>query len=722
MNAAMSGQNHRTRPELRFSPARSGDEVYYVVEDQLKNRFWKIGPLEYEICSILTGSHSISVAAALLARTSKLGRAAGVDKITAIGLWLLQIGLLEANGNTIENTAAATPKPSSGKPARSFDPSFFRIPVLSSDAIDRFSSGLTWLISIPCLIAATAIWCIAAIMAYQNGTQLIALGAKLFVPGSQWWMLVAWLVLKAVHEAGHAIANTHVGAKSNGAGIGFMFFAPSPYVDVTGLWSVPNRWSRILVSAAGMLFEITLAAVAVICACTIDNYSLKYLCFSIASLGTFSTVAFNGNPLMRYDGYYILVDLINRPNLWQDASQSMKAYISTWIFKGHGNHFWSVPLLIYGVCCWISRVLLISAMGWGMWLTWDGAGLVVVGFFACLWLVFPLIKRFRAGGKPLALPSMRSLLAPICPWKSARCVGILFLFSLCGLLPSPIQIYWPAIVQYVDPSDVRTNVAGFVIEVFVHDGQGVQEGDEILRLSNPDLELECQSAQSQLQASQEKCVALRAQHKHSEYQAEEALQESLLVKAESLIARVNALHVRAPRDGVLIARMSRNLPGSFVPEGHSIGMVVNPSKIEVNASIPQYAWESVARNVDAPVSIHMLNGDHWSGKLSKTLPRTSDVLDSPSLGGLYGGPIAVIQSKNPNGEPQLKSYAPRLETRIELNEALPDGKWTSHDVVHRRPPPGAHCSVKLQLESESVLQTAYRWTKAGFQKHFQETR
>ncbi len=717
----MSGQNQRIRPELRFSPARSGDAVYYVVEDQIKNRFWKIGPLEYEICSILTGAHSIPVAAELLAKTSQLGKAAGVDKITAIGMWLLQIGIVETCEVSELDTYTATPKPNVEKRARLFDPSFFRIQVLSAEIVDRYASGLTWLISIPCLVAAAAVWCIAAIMAYQNGAQLIALGAKLFVPGSQWWWLVAWLLLKAVHEAGHAIANTKVGAKSNGAGIGFMFFAPSPYVDVTGLWSVPNRWLRILVSAAGMLFEITLAAVAVICACTIDNSSLKYLCFSIASLGTFSTIAFNGNPLMRYDGYYILVDLVNRPNLWQDASQSMKAYFSTWIIKGHGDHFWSIPLLFFGVCCWIARVLLMSAMGWGMWLTWDGAGLLVVGFFACLWLVVPHIKRIRTGANTAALPSFRTLLARICPWKAARCLGFIFILALCGLLPSPIQIYWPAIVQYVDPSEVRTNVGGFVVEVFVHDGQGVQAGDEILRLSNPDLELECQSAQSQLQASQEKCVALRAQHKHSEYQAEEALQESLLVKTESLIAKVNALHVRAPRDGVLIARMSRNLPGSFVPEGQSIGMVVNPSKIEVNASIPQYAWESVARNVDAPVSIHILNGDHWSGKINKTLPRTSDILDSPSLGGLYGGPISVVQSKNPNGEYQLKSYAPRLQTRIELIESLPAGKWISHEVFHRRPPPGAHCSVKLQLENENVWQTAYRWTKAGFQKHFQET-
>ena len=193
------------------------------------------------------------------------------------------------------------------------------------------------------------------------------------------------------------------------------------------------------------------------------------------------------------------------------------------------------------------------------------------------------------------------------------------------------------------------------------------------------------------------------------------------MKANSLIAKVNSLRVRASRDGVLIARMSRNLIGSFIPEGQSIGMIVSPSKIEVNASIPQYAWETVAHNVDAPVSITMHNGDRWRGKMLKTMPRTSDSLDSPTLGGLYGGPIAVTQSKDPNGESQLKTVTPRLHTRIELAEPARKRRWISVSGETALPPPGAMCSVKLELQNEAIWQTSYRWIKAGFQTQFRDT-
>ena len=718
----MSGPKHRIRPELCFSPARSGKEVYYVVEDRINYRFWKIGLLEYEVCSALNGERSIASATALLAKRSKLGAAAGVEKLRVIGSWLSHIGLVETVGRDAAENECGPPKPetANSQSIRLFDPSFFRIPVLSSETVDRCSSGMTWLISIPCLVAAAILWCIAVIMAFQNREELLALGRKLFVPGSQWWLLVAWLVLKVVHEAGHAIATVRVGARSNGAGIGFMFFAPSPFVDVTSLWSVPKRWSRVLVSSAGMLFEVTLAAVAIICACTIDNSSVKYLCFTIATLGTFTTVAFNGNPLMRFDGYYILIDLIDRPNLWQDASQSMKAYFSTWICRGKSSNSWSVLLLLYGVCSWISRMLLIITMGWGMWMTWDGAGLVVVAFFAGLWFVIPQIKRMRKVAKSAHLLSLRNLLSPICPIKAVRCLGIVGILAVSSFLPSPLQIYWPAIVEYVEPAEVRTLAPGFVVEVFIHDGQGVKTGDEILRLSNPDLELECQTAQSMLRTSEEKCIALRAQQKHSELQAEEAMQESLIVTANSLLNKVTSLRLKAPRDGVLISRTSRNLSGSFIPEGQSIGMVVNPSKIEINASVPQYAWETVAHNIDSPVSIIMFNGDLWTGKIIKTLPRTTDTLASPTLGGLYGGPITVVQSKAANGDTQLKTDKPRLHTRIELTKPATSSNLFSMPSHNLPPPLGTHCSVKLELQNEAVWQTGFRWIKASLQTQFQE--
>jgi putative peptide zinc metalloprotease protein len=705
----MSEAPVRLRPELCFSPTRSHDTVSYIVEDNINQKYWKIGELEYEVCSAIDGSRSIPETMQQLMMRSPLAAAAGAEKVHKIIMWLVQMGLVETSV-PLHHTELPPEKPGAGaKPSKLFDPSFFRIPVLSADVIEKYSRPITWLVSYPCLIAAVIAWCIALGMVYQNNQDLMSLGEKLFVPGSQWWWLLAWFILKAVHELGHAVACTRVGIRTNGAGIGMMFFAPSPYVDVTNLWASNKKWSRMLVSAAGMLFELTLSAIAIIGACTFENPSIQYLCFSIATLGTFTTLAFNGNPLMRYDGYYIAIDMIGRPNLWQDASLLMKTYFATWIYKNRKLHSVSFTLLAYGIASWISRMLMLATMGWGVWRTWDGLGLVVVAFFACLWFIIPPIMKILARASQPNAWSWRGALAEVCPHKAFRLACGVVALLLCSFLPSPIQVYWPAIVDYVDPSDVRTIAPGFVDEMLVHDGQGVRSGDVIVRLSNPELELEFQAAQAQLKSSDEKCVALRAQRKHSELQTEEAIYESLLIKCNLLKAKVESLHIKAPRDGVLISRMSQNLPGSFLPEGQSVGIIADPVKVEVRASVPQDAWDIVSHNVHAPVSVYLESGVRCSGKVLLTLPRTSDTLESPSLGGLYGGPIPVMMSQTPEGEDRLTTNSPRLQTRIELDPSV---------LRNQIPPPGLHCSIRLTNEHEAVWQTAYRWLNAAVQSRF----
>lgn len=712
----MTGFYIRLRPELHVSPARSIDGIYYVVEDRNQQRFWKIGELEYEVCSFIEGNRTPHQIVAHVCLRSKMGALAGKEKVHKVLLWLYKCGIAEAPEGNPFQTPGEPPVPAPAKPMRLFDPSSFRIPALSGDTIEQLSRPLAWLISIPSLVVAIVVWCVAGVMAWQNSQQLVLLGNQLFVPGSQWWLLVSWFVLKLVHETGHAIACVRVGVKPKGGGIGFMFFAPSPYVDVTGLWSVTNKWSRVLVSAAGMLFEITLAAIAVIGACSIEHPSMRYLCFSIATLGTFTTIAFNGNPLMRFDGYYILSDWIGRPNLWQDAAQSMRAYFASWIFKRTSDHSWSIPLLCYAIASWISRCLMIATLGWGIWMTWDGIGLVVVAFFTSLWFVVPQVRKWLAASRAGPVFSWLTVFNTICPWKAVRCTGLLVLMVVCSLLPSPLQIYWPAVVAYVDPSDIRTIAPGFVLEVLVQDGQGVQTGDEIVRLSNPDLEMEYKASLSLLQASEEKCSMLLSQRKHSELQAEEATKESLLVQANSLRTKVESLRLRAPRDGVLLSRVARNLPGSFVAEGQSIGLVIDPTAIEIHASVPQFAWDTVAHSVNALVSVHMHNGDRWKGRIVKTLPRTSDVLESPTLGGLYGGPISVTRSSNPSGEDELKTTSPRLQTRVQLIGEPRNNIASGSDKVP--PPPGAMCCIKISSENEAIWRTGYRWLAAALQVQF----
>jgi len=717
----MSTAKLRLRPDLCFSPCRSDGNVAYLVEDRVDQKFWKIGEFEYEVCVAIDGSRTLPEIVKVVSHTCPLVDAQDHDKTGRVLGWLINSGLIIESESAGLQTAEMPPPtseqsnqaPKSAKPFKVFDPSAIRIPLLSGENLDRYTQNWKWLISVPSLCIAVLLWVGALVMVYQKNQDLMSLGQKLFVPGSQWWWLLAWAILKGVHETGHAVACARVGAKPKGAGVNFMFLAPLPYVDASNLWSVPNKWHRALVGAAGMLFEITLAAIAMIGACTFENPSIRYLCFSIATLGTFTTVAFNGNPLMRYDGYYIFVDLAGRPNLWQDAAKAMKTFFAAWLLKDQSITRSSLPLLSYGIASWTSRMLMLGTMGWGIWMTWDGVGLVLVAFFASLWFLLPQIMKIQAMKSQAKPWTWSGALHRISPKKAGLCVAATLALVLCSFLPSPAQIYWPAIVDYVDSSDIRTNAPGFVIEVLVHDGQGVREGDDIVRLTNPTLELEYLAAQSALRSSEEKCSGLRALRKHAELQAEEAILVSLKVHCDILKNKVNSLVLRAPRDGILLARMSHNLIGSFVQEGQSIGLVVDPRQMEIQASIPQYAWDTVSHSVDEVVSIHMASGQSWRGSILTTLPRTSDSLEWPSLGGIYGGPIAVMMTKDANGDEELKTHTPRLQTRIQFDQKAPTSSLFDFGGTAIMPPPGSLCSVKLLRHNEAVWQTAWRWIKAA---------
>ena len=147
-------------------------------------------------------------------------------------------------------------------------------------------------------------------------------------------------------------------------------------------------------------------------------------------------------------------------------------------------------------------------------------------------------------------------------------------------------------------------------------------------------------------------------------------------------------------------------------------MVADPTQIEVRASVPQDAWETISRSVSASVSIYMDNGDRWNGKVIKTLPHTSDTLDSPSLGGIYGGPITVVMHKTPEGEECLTTNAPRLQTRIELDRT---SSGAHSAKTQRAPPPGLYCSVHLNSQREAIWQTVSRWIHAAAKSRFQES-
>ncbi|MCU0717884.1 MAG: HlyD family efflux transporter periplasmic adaptor subunit, partial [Pirellula sp.] len=259
---------------------------------------------------------------------------------------------------------------------------------------------------------------------------------------------------------------------------------------------------------------------------------------------------------------------------------------------------------------------------------------------------------------------------------------------------------------------------GFVREVLVHDGQGVRAGDEILRMENPSLQIEHDIAVNMKESSEHRCHMLRAQRKESELQAEEAVLEALRYQCTSLKEKLDSLVVKAPRAGVLMIRASHNLEGTYLETGNSIGLVVDPAQLEVRASVPQEAWDRMSRSSGQPVVVRLSNGERWQGSVLQVLPRSSDVLSYASLGGIFGGPIAVKPDKDDQGKDRYKTEKPRLEVRVALRpKSITSSAWNT-SMARSLPPAGIHCSLRLENESESGWSALWRWVDAALQFQF----
>ncbi|MGN6547658.1 MAG: site-2 protease family protein [Aureliella sp.] len=678
----MSQLSFRLLPSLQFTPHVCGNRRWYAVEDPQSGRFLRLGTAEYLVASGLQNG----IAPQQMIEVLTLhGFANPREHVTATIAWLAKQGLLisdaapsNAGDRSPDGKKAAPPPPAA--PAV-FDPFFIRLPLLSGAIVERLAKPFTCLVSFPAVAVFVVLVIAALTTLFGSSTRFWALTETLFVEDGRLWWLVAWFVLKTAHEMGHAIAAVSAGSRIRSAGIHFIFLAPVPYVDVTDLWSVTNRRHRILVSSAGMLAEVAVAALAVLIAMASSNLAVQYLCAAVATLGTITTLAFNGNPLMKFDGYYILSDLLHRPNLWTEAQRAATAAIARLLNPfcdrpavagcavGAEQYGSQLPLAAFGMTTMFYRMLMLLTMAWWLLSVWHGIGALVVAWAVWGWFVRPYwLKRAgiraaqAAGLAPPAAEPTRTKRAQLAYW-----LCLAFIAVLVGWLPSPQGITAPGIVGYAQPTTVRSGTEGVLTRLAVSDRQWVVAGELIAELSNPELLVELSQARLQHQTALEQANALRARGELALLQAEQAKIESLAEHVEQLSARAGELDIRAPCAGMIVASSSDKPLGRFVKVGMPICMIVLPEQLEVCASASQRDAIEFQRLRDDRVAITAPAGHRCMGKLVSVDTRGSDHCEQPSLAANYGGPLAVEFTTDAHGEKLLQFPAPRFEIKAQLS-------------------------------------------------------
>ena len=317
-----------------------------------------------------------------------------------------------------------------------------------------------------------------------------------FFAAQNWLALAGTLTAtKILHEFGHGMSCKHFGGECHEMGVMFLVMTPCLYCNVSDSWMLPNRWHRAAIGAAGMYVEIVLSSICAFIWWFSEPGPLNYFCLNVMFVSSVSTIMFNANPLLRYDGYYILSDILEIPNLRQKASTILNRKLGKWCLgleepedpflpKRHQLFF-----AFYTVASAVYRWVILFSILYFLNKVFEPYGLKVIGQMLALASIYGmLVMPARAVWKFFRVPGR---LSKVKRWRMYTSMAVLA-GAVAALLfiPLPSRVWAPFELQPRGAASVYVEEGGQLVELNVKAGDQVKKGDQIARLENLNLELE----------------------------------------------------------------------------------------------------------------------------------------------------------------------------------------------------------------------------------------
>jgi len=369
------------------------------------------------------------------------------------------------------------------------------------------------------------------------------------------------IIAKIVHEFGHAMMCRYYKAEPHQIGVMLLVFTPTMYCDVTDSWMLKSKWKRMAIGLAGALFEAVLAALAFYLWWWTEPGMIHFVCLNLFLLSAVTNIVFNLNPLVRFDGYYVLSDYLEIPNLKQ---QSDRALLSWFCNRVLGVQIPKDPLLpesgspwlvVYALAAWCYRWVIMIGITIFLYVILKPYGLQQFSYGILLFTLGMMIYAMVRGMKK-ALEEIQPIKPAPQRWFALGAVAVGVVFVL-ALVPVPWWITCSFELQPKNVQHVHTMTEGHLAALLAEPGDQVRAGDVICRLSNPDLEDELQVATTQQDVLEQTLLAARV--RRDDEALAEALDRYKSVKAriENLREQQSRLEVRAPVSGVLITAEPR---------------------------------------------------------------------------------------------------------------------------------------------------------------------
>lgn len=697
------------RPRLAsgasVSRHRYRGESWYVVRDAASGRIHRFTPKTYAVIGQMDGRHTVDEI--WQSSLQRLGdHAPSQDELIQLIGQLHAADLVQAD--TLPDTGEVFERHGRQQRmqrwSRLASPLFIRVPLWDPDEfLLRWLPWVGWMWRWPGALAWVCLVVPALFLAGIHWHSLTAnVADRVLSVGNLALLWLTFPIVKLIHELGHAFATRSRGAEVHEIGVMFMVLTPIPYVDSSAANVFRSRRDRAMVGAAGMLVETALASVAMFAWVMLEPGILRALCFNVMLIAGVSTVIFNLNPLLRYDGYFILCDLAEMPNLARRSQKFWTDTLDRWVLGstdviperlGPGERPWLcvfAPLsAAYRLFVTISIALFIATQYFA------------VGVILALWglaqgLVWPMLK---AVWHVLDAPSLaRGRVRAVATAAALAALGVACVLAI----PAPHRVVAQGVIWLPDDTQLRSAADGFVERLMVGNGQTVDAGVAVIEVEDVTLRARMAVQQAKVEEANAKHEALWFADRNQAELARQAL-ESEWAALQRLQQEDEARTLLTGSQGRLTVPRAADLPGRFVRKGELLGYVTQGQHRHVRVVIEQQDVDSIRGGVrEVQVRLAPRPDLPVPARLVREVPGGTQSLPNRALA-LEGGGTVAMDPKDTDGRRTLNRI---FQFDVEL------------DSVAVSAPLGARAHVRFELDPQPIGVQAWRFTRQLFLSRF----
>jgi putative peptide zinc metalloprotease protein len=641
---------------LEAGPSLYGGTPSWTIYDPPTNRFFRIGWLELEIISRWHLRTPEQIATRIAAETTL---AAMPEDVKRFARFLEHAQLLR--GAAPAATRRLLDRQAAGKQGWLLwlvhHYLFIRIPLIRPDRfLDALLPRVRWVY--------TRAFLIVTLVAATLGGVLVARQWDDFQNSFPWFfslegglfIAAALLLSKALHELGHGLTAKLFGCRVPSMGLALLVLAPVLYTDTSAAWRLRERRKRLAIGAAGVAAECSLAAYALLAWALLPDGLLRSIAFVWATTTWILSLLINLSPFLRFDGYYLLSDLMGVANLQERSFALTRHWLRELLF-GLGDpppEAWPramrTKLIAYATATWIYRFVLFVGIAILVYhLFFKLLGIVLFAIELWWFIVRPILREFSVW---FERSRARSLSA-----RTAMTIAAFASLLMLAIVPWQSAVHAPGLLTAQMRLPMFSQLPAQVSSVLATNGQPVEEGQTLVKFSSPDIRYKLEQASRRVEILKAQILAL-SQDPELQSRRQVVLRELEGARAEweSAALEDERLDIRAPKAGRLMDLYEPLNTGDWLKAGELIGLVVDTSSAHIEAYANESDLERIAvgnKAIFVPADVSRPGVRVKVVAIDVAAART---LPDQELASLNGGAIAARVGPNDTMVPEIPVY------------------------------------------------------------------